>query len=494
MQLTQGYRYELRPTGAQARSMRRTVGACRYVYNRALTLHRERYAAGEKKLGYPALCRELTSWRNDPATIWLADSPAGPEQQALRDLEAAYTGFFAKRAGAPRFRKKGRHERFRYPDPKQIRLDEANDRVFLPRLGWVRYRNSRPALGELRFVTVSERAGRWYMSVQTRREVEVPIPDGPAVGLDLGITRFATLSNGTWHPPANAYRTHETKLKKAQRAMSRKRPGSRNRAKATLKVRRIHARIGHVRNDHLHKLSSAIGQSHAVVFVERLQVRAMSGSAAGTAERPGVHVRSKAGLNKAIRDQGWSRFVGFLDYKLARRGGQLVKVNPVNTSRTCPACAHVAAGNRPTRSRFACVACGHADHADVVGAINIERAGHARLACEASGERMPPAAGTRRGDPPEPLAPGDAVEAPVSSENGGMSSRTKSETSASSESRLSMDKESKEHRRDQREAQDQREDEQLDPDERQEAPEDVRQRDVRGRDGLEIERGRSERR
>ena len=333
----------------------------------------------------------------------------------------------------------GRHERFRYPDPKQIRLDEANDRIFLPRLGWVRYRNSRPALGELRFVTVSERAGRWFVSVQTRHEVDVPVPEGPAVGLDLGIARFATLSDGTWHPPVNAYRTHEAKLRKAQRAMARKKPGSRNRAKAKMKVRKIHARIANVRNDHLHPLSSAIGQSHAVVFVERLQVRSMSASAAGTVARPGVHVRSKAGLNKAIRDQGWSRFVEFLDYKLARRGGQLVEVNPVNTSRRCPTCDHVDAGNRPTRSRFACVACGHEDHADVVGAINIERAGHARLACEASGERMPPATGTRRGDPPEPFAPGDAVEAPLSSEGGGMSSKTASKIEVSSFGRVGLD-------------------------------------------------------
>ena len=175
------------------------------------------------------------------------------------------------------------------------------------------------------------------------------------------------------------------------------------------------------------------------MFVERLQVGFMSTSAAGTVERPGVHVRSKAGLNKSIRDQGWSRFVGFLGYKLARRGGQLVEVNPVNTSRRCPACDHVDAGNRPTRSRFACVACGHEDHADVVGAVNIERAGHARLACEASGERMPPAAGTRRGDPAEPFAPEDAVEAPLSSEGGGMSSGIEFETEASNFARVGLD-------------------------------------------------------
>jgi putative transposase len=121
-------------------------------------------------------------------------------------------------------------------------------------------------------------------------------------------------------------------------------------------------------------------------------------SAAGTTEQPGKHVRAKSGLNKAILDQGWFEFRRQLDYKLAWAGGHLIVVPPQNTSRTCPACGHVSADNRQTQARFLCVECGFEENADLVGAINILRAGHARCACEVSGAVMPPAAGTHRSD------------------------------------------------------------------------------------------------
>ena len=120
----------------------------------------------------------------------------------------------------------------------------------------------------------------------------------------------------------------------------------------------------------------------------------MSKSAAGTTAAPGKHVRAKSGLNQAILDQGWYEFRRQLDYKLAWRGGYLVTVPPHNTSRTCACCEHVSKDNRPSQARFACITCGFEEHADVVGAINVLRAGHARFACEVNGAARPSAAGT----------------------------------------------------------------------------------------------------
>jgi len=113
-------------------------------------------------------------------------------------------------------------------------------------------------------------------------------------------------------------------------------------------------------------------------------------------EKPGRNVRAKSGLNKSILDQGWFEFRRQLDYKLAWAGGWLIAVAPRNTRRTCPACGHVSAHNRRTQARFECVQCGFEENADVLGAINVLRAGHARFACEVSGAVMPPAAGTHR--------------------------------------------------------------------------------------------------
>lgn len=399
MQRLQAFKYELMPTCEQERNMRRFAGSCRFVFNRALALQKERYEQGEEKLGYAGLCKRLTEWRNGPETPWLADAPVHPLQQTLKDLERAYANFFAKRANFPRFKKKGQHDSFRYPDPKQIKLDQANSRIFLPKLGWVRYRNSREVLGTVKNVTVSQSCGKWFVSIQTEREIQAPVPKATsAVGIDMGVTRFATLSDGTFYAPLNSFKRHEDRLRKAQQAMSRKTKFSNNWKKAKARVQRIHFRIGNARRDYLHKSTTAISQNHAMVCIEDLQVRNMSKSAAGTTEQPGKHVRAKSGLNKAILDQGWFEFRRQLDYKLAWAGGHLIVVPPQNTSRTCPACGHVSADNRQTQARFLCVECGFEENADLVGAINILRAGHAHCACEVSGAAMPPAAGTHRSD------------------------------------------------------------------------------------------------
>src|SRR5690606_27610681 len=156
------------------------------------------------------------------------------------DLERAYANFFAKRANFPRFKKKGQHDSFRYPDPKQIKLDQANSRIFLPKLGWVRYRNSREVLGTVKNVTVSQSCGKWFVSIQTERDIQALIPKATnAVSIDMGVTRFATLADGTFYAPLNSYKPYEDCLRKAQQAMSRKTKYSNNWKKAKARVQRI---------------------------------------------------------------------------------------------------------------------------------------------------------------------------------------------------------------------------------------------------------------
>ena len=313
------------------------------MFNRALALQKQRYRQGEKRLGYAALCRLLTTWRHSSETAWLADAPTHPLQQALKDLERAYTNFFAKRARFPRFKKKGRSENFRYPDPKQIQLDQVNSHLFLPKLGWLRFRPSRLVLGTVKQVTVSRLCGKWLVSMQTEREVERPLPQGEAVGIDLGIARFATLSDGTFYPPLDSFIRHQQALRKGQQALSRKKKRSRNWIKAKARLQRLYVRIRRARGDFLHKLTTPLSKNHARVCVEDLKVGPMSRSAAGTREAPGTNVGAKSSLN------------------------------------------------RSTQARFECVVCGFQAHADWVGAINILRAGQARIACEVSGATMPPA-------------------------------------------------------------------------------------------------------
>lgn len=403
--------------------MRRFAGSCRFVFNIALAMQKALYEQGEKKLGYAGLCKALTTWRNAKETAWLALAPVHPLQQTLKDLERAYTNFFAKRANFPRFKKKSMGDSFRYPDARQFKIDAGNSRIFLPKLGWIRYRNSRDMLGSAKNITVSCTGGKWFVSIQTEREVAAPVhPTTSIIGIDVGITRFATLSDGSFIAPLNTFRKHEQRLARYQRAMSRKTKFSNNWKKVKAKVQKIHTRIANVRHDFLHKCSTTISQNHAIICIEDLQVRNMSRSAAGSSEAPGRNVKAKSSLNKSILDQGWAEFRRQLEYKQAWRGGKVLAVPPQYTSQTCPCCGQVSAENRRTQARFACVACGYEENADVVGAINILRRGiklfegqdtadasagcesTARIACRVNGAVMPSAAGTHRSNSVEQFA------------------------------------------------------------------------------------------
>jgi len=362
--------------------MRRFAGSCRFIFNRALALQKERYEKSEKKLNYAELCKLLTKWRNCEDISWLKEAPVHPLQQTLKDLERAYSNFFAKRASFPRFKKKGKGGGFRYPDPKQIKLEPSNSRIFLPKLGWLRYRNSRDVLGRVKQVTVSIRSGKWFLSIQTEREVAQPLhSSNTMVGVDVGVSRFATLSDVTVYEPVNSYRRQEDRLAFLQRQLSRKQKRSSNWQSAKARVQKLHTKIADIRRDYLHKTSTSISKNHAVVVMEDLGVVPMSKSAAGTVVRPGRGVRAKSGLNKSILDQGWYEFRRQLEYKQQWRGGLMLAVPAKNTSRTCRSCGYVAKENRRTQAKFCCVECGYSQHADLNAAHNILAAGHAVLAC-----------------------------------------------------------------------------------------------------------------
>lgn len=387
MKRLQAYKFELMPNGEQQRNMRRFAGACRFVFNKALALQKENHEAGNRFIGYVPMAKHLTAWRNGIDTPWLADAPVHPLQHALKDLDRAYKNFFAKRADFPRFKKKGMGDSFRYPDAKQFKVDQANSRVFLPKLGWLRYRNSRTILGIAKNITVSSNNDKWFVSIQTEREVEQPLPVATsAIGIDLGIARFATFSDASFIAPLNSFKNHQVRLARYQRRMSRKTKFSKNWKKAKTKVQKIHTTIANARRDFLHKATTTISQNHALVCIEDLQIRNMSKSSKGNSEQHGKKVRQKSGLNRSILDQGWGEFRRQLGYKVDWQGGLLLAVPPHNTSRTCPCCGYAAKENRQTQAQFLCIDCGYENHADVVGAINVLERGQRLLACGGSAQ------------------------------------------------------------------------------------------------------------
>ena len=374
----QSYKFQLKTNLSQARQMRSFAGACRFVFNQALALQKAKYEAGNKKLSYADLCAELLTLKS--SNPWLGESPSQTLQQSLKDLERSYTNFFAKRADFPRFKKKGLSSSFRFP--QGCKLDQANNRIFLPKLGWMHYRNSREALGEVKNVTVSHSCGHWYISIQTEREVsDVIHPSTSAIGVDMGIAQFATLSDGHFFAAVNSFKQKQKQLARYQRAFSRKVKFSQNWKKQKSKIGRLHQTIANIRKDYLHKTTTIISQNHAMIVIEDLQVKNMSKSASGNLNKPGRHVKAKSGLNRSILDQGWFEFRRQIEYKQVWRGGDVLAVPPQYTSQRCSCCGTVSKENRQSQAKFACIACGYQANADVNAAMNILAAGHAVLAC-----------------------------------------------------------------------------------------------------------------
>ncbi len=360
--------------------MRCFAGACRFVFNRALALQNENHEAGNKYISYTKMTSWLVEWKNATETQWLKDAPSQPLQQSLKDLERAYKNFFQKRAAFPRFKKRGQNDAFRYP--QGVKLDQENSRIFLPKPGWMRYQNSRQVTGVVKNVTVSQSCGKWYISIQTESEVSTPVhPSASMVGLDAGVAKLATLSDGTVFEPVNSFQKKQKKLARLQRQLSHKVKFSNNWQKQKRKIQRLHSRIANIRRDYLHKVTTTISKNHAMIVIEDLKVSNMSRSAAGTVSQPGRNVRAKSGLNRSILDQGWYEMRRQLEYKQIWRGGQVLAVPPAYTSQRCVCCGHTAKENRPSQSKFECQACGYTANADVNGARNILAAGHAVLAC-----------------------------------------------------------------------------------------------------------------
>lgn len=373
------FKFRLRAKPAAERCLNRWNGQLRWVWNQALAEQQRRHAAGEKFATYVDMCKWLTAWRNAPETAWLAEGPVHAQQQVLKRLEASYKRFFeaakkgdTRRVKPPRFKHRGDDPGIRFPDPKGLELDQQNGRIKLPKLGWVRIRQSCKIIGELRNVTLTTKLGKWYVSIQVRVPEVLPAADlQSTLGIDLGLVNFATLSTGEHIQPLRALACKQARLRRHQKSMSRKVKGSANWKKAVKKVGRTYQRVANCRADWTHKLTTELADRHVVIAIEDLKVANMSASAKGTAAVPGKRVRQKAGLNKAILDASWAEFRRQLGYKLTARGGQLIAVDPAYTSQTCHACGHVDAANRTSQSTFTCVACGHTDHADVNAARNI---------------------------------------------------------------------------------------------------------------------------
>ncbi len=381
--IRKAYKFKLQTSTVQAKQLRWYAGSCRFIWNKALAINLFRLHNGKNIMYYQELDFFSKLWKKSNEYGFLQDCPSQAIQQKLKDLEKAFRDCFDKtqpNKKLPKFKKKNVGDSIRYPQGFKI----SKNRVFLPKMGWLKFRKSQDIVGIAKNITVSLYAGSWYVSIQVEQEVVQPLhPSTSIVGVDMGIARFATLSTEEYFSPINSFKNLATQLAKEQRSLARKKKFSSNWLKAKLQIQKIHTKIADIRRDFLHKTSTYISKNHAMIVMEDLKVANMSKSAKGSLENPGKNVRAKSGLNRSILDQGWSEFRRQIIYKQQWRGGEVVFVNPKNTSITCPnpSCNHQSKVNRLSQSAFVCEQCGYKNNADLVGAINVLRAGHARIAC-----------------------------------------------------------------------------------------------------------------
>lgn len=371
-----GYRFKLYPTADQAETLGRWVGVTRLVYNLALEQRRDfwrQFRANEgRAVSVASQGRELTKLRAE--NDWIAAVPQSGLEAALNDVDRAFSAFFNGTAKHPTPRKLGLNDsiRFRARECKVTRVNARWALVRVPRMGPIKVRLSRDVVGRLLTFTLCRRADDWSLTVGADIGEAPAMNALPAVGIDRGVATTLSLSSGE-HIRLPDLSLIESKRRRAQKALARRKRGSRRYAKQRRSVARMSAKIARVRAHHLHIASRTIASRYGTVAIERLNIRGMTASASGTIEAPGRNVAQKRGLNRSILAQGWGIFAAQLAYKLEAAGGRLVHVPAPYTSQTCAECGVVDARSRKSQAVFECVACDHRDHADTNAARNILR-------------------------------------------------------------------------------------------------------------------------
>jgi len=386
MKIKKAYQFKLKVDALQKHQLLTYSGHCRFLWNRFLAINPHRLKHNQPIMRYNEMDYWSKLYKKSEEYGFLSECPAHILQQKLKDLDRAFMDAFDKNQPnkkMPKSRKRAFHNSFRFPEPKQIQLDY--NRIKLPKLGWLRFFRSQDIKGDVKNVTVSKKGNDWIISIQVEMDITTPICQSTsAIGIDLGIANFATISTGERIEPANYLKKYAHSLAIEQRRLARKKKFSNNSKKQAARIRKLHQKISNSRKDYLHKTSTHLSKNHAMIVIEDLKVSNMSRSAKGDSENPGKNVSAKSGLNKSILDQGWSEFRRQLSYKLDWQGGTLLAVKAHHTSQKCSACHHVAKENRQTQSEFKCISCGFECHADINASHNILAAGHAVLACGAS--------------------------------------------------------------------------------------------------------------
>lgn len=356
------HKIALRPNNIQQTYFAKACGVARFSYNWALAYWKILYQAHQADPALPQpteglLRKELNKIKRTQFPFMLEVTKCAP-QQAIKDLGKAFKNFWEKRAGYPQFRKKGQHDSF-YISNDLFEVKE--NKIRISKLGWVKMEEKLRFSGKAMSATVSRIADKWFVSIVveiSEAEIQLNRPENQsAVGVDLGVSALATLSNGEIVYGTKPYRALLKRVRRLSRSLSRKKKGGKNYLKAKRKLARLHARIRNIRQDCLHKLTTRLAENYAIIGIEDLNVKGM--------------MRNHH-LAQSIADMGFFEFKRQLAYKVAMRGGTLVIADRCfASSKTCSSCGHKLAELPLSVRQWQCPACQAEHDRDINAACNL---------------------------------------------------------------------------------------------------------------------------
>ena len=375
--LTRTFEFKLKPTSEQVSIMKSWLIACRKVYNYALaerkawvnsrkcdvnacSLEQEYIIpADTKRPNFASQCRALTQARKDFPELGIVHVHV--LQETLKRLENTFVAMWDRGHGFPRFKSTKRMRSFNF---KQMGINPLKDgAVKLPKIGWVKMRQSRPIPEgfELKQVRIVRRVSGWYAMLVLKTDVDVPepMPHGEPLGIDLGLEKFLATSTGKKVARPKFFVSLHSKLKSLQKQMSRKKKGSSNWKKAGKKVARLHEHISNTRKDFHYKLANQIASEAGMVFAEDLNLKAMS--------------RGMQCLHTL--DAGFGQFLSILEFVCWKQGVYFSRVAPNLSSQTCPKCQTLTGKKELSERVHSCSTCGYTTDRDVAAAQIIEQRG-----------------------------------------------------------------------------------------------------------------------
>ncbi len=358
MKLHRTYKYKLKLTKAQEQTCESWINTCRYIYNVALEERITSYKECKKSVSKFDQYNQLPQIKKD--FPFVGEVYSDTLQEALDRLDKSYKNFFRGK-GFPKFAKKGFYNSFTYK-----RYFKVNDKTIkLPKIGEVKYFNSRPIKGTPKISTIIKEDNNWFICITSEYETPfetIEIDNQNPIGIDCGATRFLALSNNTFIDSPKFYEPFDKELRILQRRLSRQVKGSNTREKTKKKIRKINKKISNQRLDFLHKVSTNLSNTYSSLYMEDLNLQKM--------QRNGF---SK--VNRNMSDKGFGNFKVLLSYKFKERGKHLGLVNPAYTSQTCNSCKTIDKKSRISQSNFVCTHCGEVSNADINASKNILREG-----------------------------------------------------------------------------------------------------------------------